>query len=47
LLFLRGGGAHPVNPNKKFGGRTLAFAVLVTVVICETFGIRMRWLSDH
>jgi hypothetical protein len=47
LLFLYDGGADPMNLYHNFGSRTLAFAVLVTAVICDAFGIRMGWLSDH
>jgi hypothetical protein len=30
-----------------FGGWTLVFAVLVTAVVCDAFGIRMGWLLTH
>jgi hypothetical protein len=36
-----------MNLYHKFGGWTLAFAVLISAVVCDALGIWMGWFSMH
>jgi hypothetical protein len=38
---------HPMNFYRNFSCWTLVFAVLVSAVVCDAFGIWMGWLPTH
>ena len=40
-------GSDPMNFFRGYSGWTLVFAVLVSAVVCDAFGIWMGWLSTH